>query len=82
MEVVDSHLFTTDPTKFIQIKVEILKSLIKRFFFFILASLTQFLEKKKKKKPKQKHHIEVNYELEKHNSKHESNIPAVLRKEL
>ena len=81
MEVVDSHLFTTDPAKFIQIKVEILKSLIKRFFFFILASLTQFLEKKKKK-PKQKHHIEVNYVLEKHNSKHESNIPAVLRKEL
>ena len=81
MEVVDSHLFTTDPAKFIQIKVEILKSLIKRFFFFILASLTQFLEKKKKI-TKQKHHIEVNYELEKHNSKHESNIPAVLRKEL
>ena len=81
MEVVDSHLFTTDPAKFIQIKVEILKSLIKRFFFYTCFS-NSILREKKKKKPKQKHHIEVNYELEKHNSKHESNIPAVLRKEL
>ena len=49
MEVVDSHLFTIDQAKFIQIKVEILESLIKRyiFFFFLLVSLTQFLEKNK-----------------------------------
>ena len=78
MEVVDSHLFTIDPTKFIRIKVEILESLIKRFFFTCFSNSIL----REKQKPKQKHHIEVNYQLEKHNSKHESNIPAVLRKEL
>ena len=34
-----------------------------------------------KQRPKQKHHIEVNYQTEKHYSKHiESNTPAVQRR--
>ena len=76
VELVDSHLFTTNPTKFIRIKVEILKSLIKRFF--LLVSLTQFSEKNKNQN---ENIIEVNYQLEKHNSKHiESNIPVISRR--
>ena len=79
MEVVDSHLFTIDQAKFIRIKVEILESLIKRFFFFFTCFSNSILTEKQK--PKWKHHIEVNYQLEKHNSKHiESNIPAVSRR--